>query len=286
MENALAEMPLALFSTLAPIGAGAFVILAIVSFASKLDDAKTRSMEKFSIVPMGFVLVGFIAAFFHLASPLHALGVFAGLGSSSLSNELAVGVAFFVLAAAYTGFAFCGKLGKARLPLLAAVGVAGIAFCVFVGLAYQMPTIPSWNTPIVPFEMVFLGLAGGAALVALGLSHHAAATDDGTQEKAFIVTVACGFVGAIGSSILTFVYLAVVGGISNAAVSGSMLVNEAMPWAVASAILLVAAAFACAIGRKRSRIASTWIAVFSSAIGILLARMVFYGLEISTGLSF
>ena len=41
MEAAFAELPLALFTTLAPAGAGAFVALACAFFAASFTDAQT-----------------------------------------------------------------------------------------------------------------------------------------------------------------------------------------------------------------------------------------------------
>ncbi len=48
MEITFAEMPLALFSTLAPMGAGAFVILAIAFLTAKLDGDALKKIDRFA----------------------------------------------------------------------------------------------------------------------------------------------------------------------------------------------------------------------------------------------
>ena len=83
----MAELPLALFTTLAPIGAGAFIALAVAFFTTKFSDEQLKKIDRMTTIPVVVLVAGFICAFFHLASPMHAFGVFAGLGASPLSNE-------------------------------------------------------------------------------------------------------------------------------------------------------------------------------------------------------
>ena len=94
MEAAFAELPLALFTTLAPMGAGAFIALALAFFTTTFTDDQVKKIDRMTLIPLVVVLVGFAASFFHLASPLHAAGVFAGIGSSPLS-EVKIPMAIF-----------------------------------------------------------------------------------------------------------------------------------------------------------------------------------------------
>ena len=170
MASAFAELPLALFSTLAPMGAGAFLILAILFSTTKVDDAAAKRIDRFTAIPVALVIVGFIAAFFHLASPLHAFGVFAGLGSSPLSNELAMGCVFAVVMLVYWIWASAGKMSAGvRKGLLWATAVLGLVFAWFTGMAYMIDTIPSWNTFAGPVQMIGFALLGGAAVAVLVL---------------------------------------------------------------------------------------------------------------------
>ena len=157
----MAELPLALFTTLAPIGAGAFIALAVAFFTTKFSDEQLKKIDRMTTIPVVVLVAGFICAFFHLASPMHAFGVFAGLGASPLSNELLAGVVFAVLAIVYWIVALAGKLGEgARKGFSAVVAVMAVAFACFTGAAYMMETIVSWNTPMVPVAVLGFSLLG------------------------------------------------------------------------------------------------------------------------------
>ena len=153
MESVFAEMPLALFTTLSSVGAGAFIAMAGVVFAAKLKEEELAKLDRLGIVPFLVACVGFACAFFHLASPLNAFGVFGGVGSSPLSNEIVAGVVFMVAAAVYVVLAWTGKLsGGARRGVVAVCAVLAVVFSLFMGMAYMMYTIPS-------FCLRFMGLS-------------------------------------------------------------------------------------------------------------------------------
>ena len=71
MEAAFAELPLALFSTLAPIAAGTFLALSISLIVAPMEDLRVRTIGKLSLVPYAIALVGFAASLFHLATPMN-----------------------------------------------------------------------------------------------------------------------------------------------------------------------------------------------------------------------
>ena len=81
MQFSVAELPLALFTTLAPLGAGAFVALACAFFTTSFSDEQQKKIDRGTIIPLAIVIIGFICAFFHLASPMNAPSVFLGAGS-------------------------------------------------------------------------------------------------------------------------------------------------------------------------------------------------------------
>ena len=56
MEAALNELPLALFTTLAPMGAGAFVALACALFTTTFSDEQLRKIDRFMAIPLIVVL--------------------------------------------------------------------------------------------------------------------------------------------------------------------------------------------------------------------------------------
>ena len=63
----MAELPLALFTTLAPIGAGAFIALAVAFFTTKFSDEQLKKIDRMTTIPVVVLVAGFICAFFHLA---------------------------------------------------------------------------------------------------------------------------------------------------------------------------------------------------------------------------
>ena len=46
MEAAFSELPLALFTTLAPAGAGAFIALAVAVMTAKIEDDALRKLDR------------------------------------------------------------------------------------------------------------------------------------------------------------------------------------------------------------------------------------------------
>ena len=286
MAAAIHELPLALFTTLASIGAGAFMALALAFFTTKLTDEQLARVDKLTIVPAIVVVVGFIAAFFHLANPAAAFGVFGGLGRSPMSNELAVAVVFAVVMAVYVIMGFVGKLAGARKGLAGAVAVLAVLFAVFMGLAYGMPTIPTWSTAWPVVQMLGYALLGGSAMGACVLAF--AGADDAAYEGSFKTAL-------IGLAVVGLV-LAVFGlalmasgatGVANTFVSGAELVSGCMGALVVSIACLVLACIAvaaAAMGRGGEAIPA--LAVVLAFVGILAGRFVFYALQISVGVSF
>lgn len=282
MEAAFAEMPLALFTTFAPMGAGAFIALAAALFTTKFDDAALAKIDKLTLVPVAFVVVGFIAAFFHLTNPMNAFGVFAGIGSSPLSNEVVVGLVFTVVAVVYAALAFAGKLSEgARKGFVAVVAVLAVVFAVFTGMAYMMDTIASWNSIVVPVQMLGFALVGGAAIVALMLAM-GKADAAGCKTAVLGVSAAGALLGAGGIAVQAFM----VSGMANAVVAGADVVGAAMIVIVVAVVALIAACATTvlALGGK-SAMAMAGVSVVCAFVGILCARLAFYAMQLSVGLS-
>lgn len=291
MASAFAELPLALFSTLAPMGAGAFLILAILFSTTNVEEDAARRIDKLTAIPVGLVIVGFIAAFFHLADPLHAFGVFAGIGSSPLSNELAAGCLFALVMLAYWIAAMMGKLKTGvRRGLLWACAVLGIVFAWFTGAAYMIDTIPSWNTVAGPVQLVGFALIGGvaASVLVLALAKHAQALKTPPLKTAVLAVTAAGLVLAIGG---VAAQAAAVSGMTNALVSGQDLVGSVMLAIICGIICLVGTGVCDAFAVRGSGAGegalagASWGAAVLALVGILLVRLAFYGMQLSAGLS-
>lgn len=281
----MAELPLALFTTLAPIGAGAFIALAVAFFTTKFSDEQLKKIDRMTTIPVVVLVAGFICAFFHLASPMHAFGVFAGLGASPLSNELLAGVVFAVLAIVYWIVALAGKLGEgARKGFAAVVAVMAVVFACFTGAAYMMETIASWNTPMVPVAVLGFSLLGGVSLGVLVLALSGALEDaaKGGFKMAAPVVLVVGLVLGIAGML---VQVMSVSGMGNALVDGADLVAAASAPMWIGVVCMVVAAAAAFMALRNSK--STALAVAApvlAIVGVFAARLAFYAVQLSVGL--
>lgn len=281
----MAELPLALFTTLAPIGAGAFIALAVAFFTTKFSDEQLKKIDRMTTIPVVVLVAGFICAFFHLASPMHAFGVFAGLGASPLSNELLAGVVFAVLAIVYWIVALAGKLGEgARKGFAAVVAVMAIVFACFTGAAYMMETIASWNTPMVPVAVLGFSLLGGVSLGVLVLALSGALEDaaKGGFKMAALAVLVVGLVLGVPG---LMVQVMSVSGMGNALVDGADLVAAASaPMWIGVVCMVVAAAAAFMALRNSKSTALAAAAPVLAIVGVFAARLAFYAVQLSVGL--
>ena len=87
-DTALGEVTLVLFTTLAPSGAVALVLVAAVLLLSKFESAMRVRISTFMCIPLVVTMVGLVASATHLGNPANALYVFLHVGSSPLSNEV------------------------------------------------------------------------------------------------------------------------------------------------------------------------------------------------------
>ena len=281
----MAELPLALFTTLAPVGAGAFIALAVAFFTTKFSDEQLKKIDRMTTIPVVVLVAGFICAFFHLASPMHAFGVFAGVGASPLSNELLAGVVFAVLAIVYWIVALAGKLGEgARKGFAAVVAVMAIVFACFTGAAYMMETIASWNTPMVPVAVLGFSLLGGICLGVLALAL-SGALEDAAKGGFKMAALAVLIVGLVLGVAGLLVQVMSVSGMGNALVDGADLVAGATaPMWVGVICLVVAAAAAFAALRNTKSAVLAAVAPVVALVGVFACRMAFYAVQLSVGL--
>ena len=281
----IAELPLALFTTLAPVGAGAFIALAVAFFTTKFSDEQLKKIDRMTTIPVVVLVAGFICAFFHLASPMHAFGVFAGVGASPLSNELLAGVVFAVLAIVYWIVALAGKLGEdARKGFAAVVAVMAIVFACFTGAAYMMETIASWNTPMVPVAVLGFSLLGGICLGVLVLAL-SGALEDAAKGGFKMAALAVLIVGLVLGVAGLLVQVMSVSGMGNALVDGADLVAAASaPMWIGMVCMVVAAAAAFMALRNTKSTALAAAAPVLAVVGVFAARLAFYAVQLSVGL--
>ena len=279
MGSGFTEAPLAIFTTLAPMGACAFIVLALAFSRNSYDEEQTARIDKMTIIPLAFMVVGFIAAFFHLANPLAAMGAIAGLGRAPLTNEVAVAVATMVVGIVYWLAARAGKLeGGARKGFLVLLAVMSVVMAMFCGFAYTLQTVPSWNTPWTVVQMIGYGLLGGSAVGALTLR---AAGVELLGKEVF----AQGVVGLVVALVGFGGQIAAAGSMSN--IWGTAASQVPMIW-ILFAVLAVCAVAVVLIerqgGQKPLAVSMASVACCLAAVGIFLARIGFYGLYMGVAL--
>lgn len=284
MEAVMAEMPLTIFTTLAPFGAGAFVALALYGWKCPAADTDVAARAKLGIVPLAVMALALAAAFFHLASPWHAVWAVLGLGSSPLTNEVAGCGAFFVVALVACLLGATGKLKARSFQVLATVSaVLALVFAVLMGIAYAVPTVPSWNSPLLPIIALGETLGAGALLLLAVLAFR----DSGAPRaaaKVLATLILAGAVIAIGTEIGWF---AEVGGLSTALVDAGALREEQSLTVGAGCVLLLVGAGAGAFAALGRPPLPRWLctaAAISTLAGIFLLRVAFYALYINAGL--
>lgn len=169
METALNEITLVLFTTLAPAGVIGYLMMAVAAVRTG-DKARSDAASRYLVVPLVLAISGLIASATHLGTPANALYVLAGVGRSPLSNEVVAAVAFLALGGIYWIASFRDDIPRLfRIVWLAVTAVAGLAFVGFISVAYSVPTVPTWNLPMVPATLWMCGLASGPAVALFGL---------------------------------------------------------------------------------------------------------------------
>ncbi len=171
----LREWALILFTILAQMSVGSFVVLGIMHFFVQRNAGAQEAdrMTDRALMAIGPVLVlGLTASIFHLGSPLNAPRAVSNLATSWLSREIMFGVLFAAL-----GFLFAilqwRKIGSIthRTVLGWVTALVGLALVFSMARVYMLETQPAWNTistPVLFFVTTFLlgSLAIGTALVA------------------------------------------------------------------------------------------------------------------------
>ena len=94
---ALEEMPLVLFTALAPSGTVCMVALMALLLSHRFELEYCPRLNQAMWLPLAVTTVGLVAAAAHLGTPANALYVFSGVGRSPLSNEVACAVLFLVV---------------------------------------------------------------------------------------------------------------------------------------------------------------------------------------------
>lgn len=169
------ELPMILFTVIAQMCVGTFVVLGAVQvLASRRHDVRTveRLTEPVVYAIGPAMVLGLAASTLHMNDISNTLNVFRHVGSSWLSREIVLGMAFAGLGFAYALLQwFRVSTFRVRQLVAAATAVAGVALVWSMSqIYYSLVTVPAWNTPVVPVHffattLVLGALAAGCALM-------------------------------------------------------------------------------------------------------------------------
>lgn len=165
IEQGVAQVALALFTTLVPSGVFAFVVVAVYLLAGKVEDAARERLGHFLSIPLAVTILGLIASTNHLGRPSNTMYVLMGVGRSPLSNEVSSVIVFLGLAWIAWLLSF-GSLRwrKVSRVLLALACAASVFVIAAMANAYRIDTIVSWALPYTQVNLVLTAPMGGSAL--------------------------------------------------------------------------------------------------------------------------
>lgn len=170
----MTEIPMILFTTLAQMCVGAFLVLGIIQLLGALKFS-AKSIERFTdpaVFAIGPAMVlGLAVSMLHMHDIGHTLNVLRHWQSSWLSREIIFGSAFAGL-----GFVFFVLQWKKwgprwlRQALACLTALVGVALLVAMSnIYYSLVTVPAWHSWFTPFQFVATALLLGSLLVASAL---------------------------------------------------------------------------------------------------------------------
>lgn len=159
------EWPLMLFTVLGQVAVGGFIVLGFSLMRKELIADERRSILKGMFFVWVLLGIGFLASTFHLGSPGRAFNALNRIGSSGLSNEVALGVLFFAAGGLYWLLAVAGKMpAGANLIWLVIAMALGLGFVYTMVGAYKIPTVLTWNNGYTLTNFFMTVLIGGPLL--------------------------------------------------------------------------------------------------------------------------
>ncbi|MDO4502388.1 MAG: dimethyl sulfoxide reductase anchor subunit [Coriobacteriia bacterium] len=285
MEFALAfamqEIPLVLFTALAPSGTVCMVILMVMLLTHHFEMERCPRLNQVTWVPLAVTTVGLVAAAASLGTPANALYVVMGVGRSPLSNEVACAVVFLATCGVnwLLSFAQRESLPVKRAFAVAIIGL-GVVFLASIAGAYSVETIATWSGPLVPANLILSGLVGGALLARATIL---LALDGGYAPELLGRLSWCAAVALVASVACLALQWFQQAGMSNA--YGTLASHVPVyPLLVAAYTLMVAAAIGLTLrfsGRRWPEVAAIALAFG----GLLVLRFGFYLIHMTPGLA-
>ncbi len=293
LATATSEISLVLFTTLAPSGAIALMIMALAAMLGHLSERAAQRVRQCMCIPLVVTMVGLVISATHLGSPSNALYAFSGVGRSPLSNEVCAAVLFLALSGSFWLYSFSRTrhIVIERVWLVAII-VSGALFIQLVSRAYSVETIITWDDPYMPVTLWLNAFTGGPVLAMLSLE----IADAGCLTRRMQL-ILCG-VSALALA-LSIIVLCLVNadleGMRNSLAAATDLLPS-YPAAIAGCGLLSAAGITLAVlsvrtgadaQRKvdiRRSLIKQVIACLLIFLGVFIIRFAFYMLHMTVGL--
>ncbi len=184
------------FTVTSGAGYGVLVFLGIIGLFIPEVFTEVGAPEIFLIggaIGLGMVIIGLMSSSLHLANKKNAWRAFFRFRSSWLSREAIFAVVSIpVVLAFFASFYF--DMGSTLIQLLAVFVIILSLLTVYsTGMIYGcLKTIRAWNTPLVPFNYVLLGLISGNIILTVYFDYYQMHSP--LLESSLIVLLVLGFI--------------------------------------------------------------------------------------------
>lgn len=199
MDLVFAQLPLLLFTAIAPMASGAFVGLSNAFLTTDFTPDALQRIDRWTALPLVILAVGLAAAFMFFGSPQSTLLAFQGVDPGALTFAVVMAVVFAVAAVVYWIVAMAGVMTySVRKAFAAAMSVLAIAYAVSIGVVYMTSGVATWASIVVPIGFAGFCLVGGVPLGTLVIAAAGSLSETrGTGFARFSLIVA--LIGALAS---------------------------------------------------------------------------------------
>lgn len=159
------EWPLMVFTVLGQCVVGGFIVLGLALIFGGLSRGQQQRVHRSMFALWVLMALAFIASTLHLGSPMRAFNSLNRVGESALSNEIAAGSVFFVVAGFYWLLAILDKMPAllGKIWLVVAM-VLGVVFVYAMCRVYSIDTVPTWDNLYTPLGFVLTAFISGPML--------------------------------------------------------------------------------------------------------------------------
>lgn len=168
MDLVFAQLPLLLFTAIAPMASGAFAGLSNAFLTTDFTPDALRRIDRWTLLPLAILAVGIVAALVFFNSPNAGLLVLQGVDPGAFSFAVVMAAVFAVAAIVYWIVAMTGAMSYGvRKGAAAVMSVLAVAYAVSIGVVYMTSDVATWASLIVPIGFAGFCLASGVPLGAL-----------------------------------------------------------------------------------------------------------------------